>query len=170
MIFCEESVEAILSGRKQQTRRLVKENERFNTQGGRGRTNAVVNDYSEKTKWQVGRDYSVQLGRGKKGLWYCPKCRMPYEFKTTPSKIRNTHVECNTDMFPLRARITSIKKERLLDISEVDAKKEGYKDKQQFLIRFWTINYLRGNKHSIVFDKLIKLNPFVWVLEFEAVK
>jgi len=80
-------VEMILRGEKTMTRRLVKEGEELFDRGVYSvRKNplidefidgkAVVNlDSKKKTKWRVGRDYSVQLGRGKAGVWYCPECK-----------------------------------------------------------------------------------------------
>jgi len=80
MIFSEKSVEDILNNKKQQTRRLVKEGENYNyvpTQLGKeSRITGVTTGENNKIKWEVGRDYAVQLKRGGKGLWYCPKCKV----------------------------------------------------------------------------------------------
>ncbi len=91
MIFTQKQVERILDGTKTCTRRLVKEGEQlmtFPVVEGQGNDPSKWKYYENKTKlvygfdagdfkgtkWRVGRDYCVSLGRGKAGLWYCPKC------------------------------------------------------------------------------------------------
>jgi len=74
-LYLKSVAEMILNGEKTQTRRLVKEGDRFNKEPGRGPINAVVNDLTEREKWKIGKDYAVQLGRGKPELRYCPKCK-----------------------------------------------------------------------------------------------
>lgn len=125
-----------------------------------------------KVKWQVGRDYCVSLGGGKPGLWYCPKCRTPmqlaikphpkdtYErlhYKDFPCYFPHRSKENNCGeivLIPLRIAITSIKKERLLDISEADAKKEGFSGDEfrrvsdDFIDAFYRINHTYAPKES----------------------
>jgi len=74
MLFKPEFVPKIINKQKTQTRRFVKPTERFNTRAGHGPVSAVVNDETERVRFEIGKDYSVQPGRGKAGLWYCPKC------------------------------------------------------------------------------------------------
>lgn len=163
--------EMICDGVKTQTRRLVKEGKIgiFNIHDGKFRVES-----NGRIKWQVGRDYAVQLGRGKPGLWYCPKCKnteVCYYWNSkrlcracyTKMKIWNNRRVKHFTMKPLRNKITSIRKERLLDISEEDAKKEGFKDKYDFLRAF-----LKANN---MYEEGMKVpNPEVWVLDFEVKK
>ena len=75
--------EMILDGTKTCTRRLVKEGEFSMTSSGIPECNVIPMTVfktkglfeSKRIKWQVGRDYCVSLGRGKAGLWYCPKLK-----------------------------------------------------------------------------------------------
>ena len=61
MIFSLKSIEDILTGKKTQTRRLVKDQEWFSPV-----TLSVYTDRAMgRLKWQVGRTYAVQPGRGK---------------------------------------------------------------------------------------------------------
>jgi len=75
-LYLKSVAEMILNGKKTQTRRLVKEREHAASENG-----FIDTVYSDnrigygKVKWQVGRDYAVQLGRGKPELRYCPKCK-----------------------------------------------------------------------------------------------
>ena len=126
-----------------------------------------------KVKWRVGRDYSVCLGQGKAGLWYCPKCK-------------NYGVVCFWHKWwcrlqqgakPLRIVLTGISKQRLLDISAEDVKKEGFK-KTKVKLTSETVelpartNFLNAIKNT--YDKKFsdiwakKWNPEVWVLSFSV--
>lgn len=174
MIFSEKSIEGVLSGNKTCTRRLVKEGhepvvsrsydacEIFGVRKLKPNWNKKGNPYTN-IYWK-GNDYAVCPGRGKKGLWYCPKCKkgtqhnyMPY----IPIRCPNSKV----DWEPLRVVIKSIRKERLQSISNEDARKEGYKDNNDFIFAFHKINKLKMIDNRICIE-----DPFVWVLEFEVLK
>lgn len=67
----------------------------------------------------------------------------------------------------LRIVITEIRKEKLLDINEEDANKEGFNSVNDFLNAFSKAN--RKGKR-IQRSDFIDWNPEVWVLNFELVK
>ena len=75
MILTQAQIDRLLKGKPVQSRVLVKKNEVWD------RTETAVwieskgKGFPLRKKWQVGRDYAVQLGRGKSGLWYCPICK-----------------------------------------------------------------------------------------------
>jgi len=79
---------------------------------------------------------------------------------------------------PLRVVIKSIRKEKLLDISKTDVKREGYKNCVEFVETFVGLNAKHLPKeikklNGMIYPSLKKLelwNPFVWVLEFEVKK
>ena len=191
MIFGEKSIEGILSGKKTMTRRLVKEGEEL--MSTKRNILGSVLPYSElynrtwyfdcvqkngRVKWQVGNDYAVCPGRGKRGLLYCPKCYSISAYsKEVWCAIKKNHKE-EIKMKPLRVVIKSIRKEKLLDISEADAKKEGYKNCVEFVEAFAYINRKSlpteiKKLNGMLVPSLKKLemwNPFVWVLEFEVLK
>lgn len=167
MIFHKEMVEAILSGKKTETRRLVKPyqesidllNKKTVIIRGRKRKDSF------KIKWQVGRDYAVSLGRGKKGLTYCKKCKgIVNEHNVNAFDCKCMwSFELNIPSWkPLRIEITGLKKQKLLGITEVEAKKEGFKDKHEFISYFLKI---------VKLTDLFKLkNPEVWVISFKVKK
>lgn len=162
-------------------------------------------DYSPSiTKWAVGKSYAVQADRGKKGkgLWYCPNCKHiikeiqvhvgkrfecacenTYSLTITRQmvdaisyykKIFNLEMKRN-NWKPLRIKITGIKKERLLDISEEDAKQEGYRSKSEFVVNFYRINNLKydlvleeNKKLNILETIIVRENPEVWVLSIKG--
>lgn len=65
MLFKPELCEKILSGAKTMTRRLVKSGEWLTTRPKMGGGQVkVVYDANRKTKWEVGRSYAIQPGRG----------------------------------------------------------------------------------------------------------
>lgn len=165
-----------------------------------------------RVKWQVGKDYAVQNKRGGKCLWYCSKCKRlinqdedTWEFSKKrnlykPIKMPYTHCggeiihdefltikkykKCGVELKPLRVKITGIKKERLLDISEEDSFKEGYKGQIDFLEAFLRINkVIKKDEHLWEYkskenwfvkilndghltEEKVLYNPEVWVLSF----
>jgi hypothetical protein len=189
MIFSEKSIEDLLSGKKTITRRLVKEGEyldivkiRETKEFSFGATGVKTN--KGKTKWVCGHpetqkpNYAVQSGRGSKGYIVEKFDTFPNgSFKHYPNGVYKKM------KIPLRIVIKSIRKERLLDISEEDAKREGYVNKDVFLQNFYFINfkkmpkeYVLGRKRPFRYVKDFELhgdnmwNPFVWVLDLEVVK
>ncbi len=120
--------------------------------------------------------------------WYCPKCNKSIEH-IEPTKMADFRMclDCYTKVNELRIKITGIRKERLLDISEEDAKKEGFENKLEFLWSFceiakinstlnFAIKYLppeikqdKKFKNDAV-DIEVEENPFVWCLDFEVKK
>lgn len=145
MIFSEKSIKEILEGRKTQTRRLVKAGEtycrcRFNNLGGH------VQKSMGKVKWQVGKEYSVQPSRGKPAVWY----------------------ETKIGYFKLKIKIIGIRRERLLEISELGAKKEGFNDRNKFLDAFDELNR-KAIPKQYKLGLAFSWNPDVWVLDFKKV-
>ena len=73
-----------------------------------------------------------------------------------------------------RIKILSIKKEKLLDIDEKDAKREGCYNRVSFLYTFYYLNKLVKNYIHLIGhpDSFAgkKWNPDVWILDFELVK
>jgi hypothetical protein len=189
MIFQKESIEAILAGRKTMTRRLVKEGEYLKT--GEFAYNGWY-DYeknnekelirvvkNKRVKWQVGRKYSVCPGRGKPQVWYCPDCKFNIiNGKEMYDKFKGVQCKCGTMMKPLFVEVTGIRKEKLLDITEEDAKREGFLTKAHFIETFYKINKIKYQ--TLVDEKMSKFlnqpesfiakkNPEVWVISFKVV-
>jgi hypothetical protein len=196
MIFSEKSIEDLLSGVKTQTRRLVKEGEYEDIIKTRETKEIVfgasgVRTSKGKAKWICGHpktqkpNYAVQSGRGSKGYIVEKFDTFPNgSFKHYPNGVYKKM------KIPLRIVIKSIRKERLLDISLKDVKREGYVNKDVFLQNFYFINfkkmpkeyvsktpiYVLGRKRPFRYVKDFELhgdnmwNPFVWVLDLEVVK
>jgi len=190
MIFKPEFIPKIINQTKVQTRRLVKEGEAAEEMcdvNGKNKSIFAVTHHG-KIKWQVGKDYAVQPGRGKPGVWFCNSCG---EFGTKDCSSDDSWREkgvatCLSGVWkPLRIKITSIRKEKLLDITEEDAKKEGLKraegedaieERHLFFRVFWKINKdklpekIKKKKLSYWFDALNEWNPEVWVIDFEVME
>lgn len=181
MQFKLELIGKIPNEEKVETRRLVKEGESgFNNKTGEffafdsppqmkgvGILESYVSRKDGKIKWIVGQDYSVQPGRGKPGALYCPECingKMNFEHGRT--------MNCN--LKPLRILINYIGKEKLLDITEEGAKREGFESKRAFLIYFYTLYKDRKEVRTrwpfcfSLDDGKELWNPDVWVLGFEV--
>ncbi len=194
MIFQKESIEAILDGRKTMTRRIVKEGELEFQEPCR------VETFLGRVKWRVGKKYAVCPGRGKPQIWYCPKCKRLLDMNWYKTGFDN--IECNnatcfkkgiyiTHFVPLFIELVSIRKEKLLDITEEDAKKEGFESKGHFLLKFCEINKMeyewisspelvakatglsRFEKDLLCLPEVpsfkVNKNPDVWVLNFKRV-
>lgn len=175
MIFQKESIEAILAGRKTMTRRLVKEGEGFSGDEKRILKVFKINSNKNKSilKWQVGRKYAVCV-EGKQ-VWYCPKC-LSYsnEKRKEICEFGFRHFR-----FPLFVEVTGIRKEKLLDITEEDAKREGFRHTCEIICDDDKINlYTRQNFidafckiYGIGFreDGVPNQNPYTWVISFKVV-
>lgn len=184
MIFSQKSIADIIAGKKTQTRRIVKEweipfiNSEISIEVING-----VQTRKNKIKWQVGKSYSVQSGRGKPCVWFCPKC-MEIHIPNTPDgrclgkceeeTLLYTHTIA-TKLKPLRIRIISVKKEKLLDISEEDAMKEGFEPDHNNPIglsavgKFWVACCKINHKDYIKDMVKQKWNPEVWAITFSVV-
>jgi hypothetical protein len=188
MIFSKELISKILNGTKTETRRLVKDNEFFDElnkavvriiimnegfEDGFGRIKS--HSASERVKWRVGKDYAVQLKRGGKGLWFCSECKDLYDAddifqgegcSNALNVKKDGSYMCETELKPLRLKVLDIKKERLLDITESGAKREGFNSKKDFLNYFYGLYKKKVDKDSI--RKRRKWNPFVWKIKFKV--
>jgi hypothetical protein len=128
MIFQPESITDIVEGRKTQTRRVGKpEPDGVQTDGvemvcypnGIESVCFGVNG-KWRAKWQVGSTYAVQPGCGKPGvLWG----NHPH---SGPLWVLENPLGDASFWRPLRIRLLSIRRERVQDISEDDARAEGW--------------------------------------------
>lgn len=102
MNFTTEMLALVLAGKKTQTRRPVKANERENRWHLGGDTDETINEViqGKRLKWLAGREYAVCPGRGKKAV--------------------------------ARMQLLSIRRERAIDISEADAIAEGFESREAF--------------------------------------
>lgn len=194
MILAQAQVDRILAGKTVQVRKLVKEGEwangwsDWNTFDGNVQRIESVDTKKLRHKWQVGQDYSVQEKGKKHGCKACPKCGWrPTKDLIIPFPLFNLILEgktavpcvkCLIEIQPLRFEITSIHKERLLDITEEDAKKEGFKDRISFLGNFCVLanRSVEFKQDWITTSEGMRFagrrtidlkgwNPAVWVLE-----
>lgn len=136
----------ILSGQKTQTRRIIAPGDMDWGSIGSSRISMVDGGNHYRTKWEVGKTYAVQPGRGKAAVG--------------------------------RIKITAIRRERLQDITEANAKAEGclpsastqnvgglmpYKPARFWFAKLW------NEVHPKAPDNWDS-NPAVWVLTFELVR
>jgi hypothetical protein len=149
IIFNSEMVNAILEGRKTQTRRVVKPqpDEGFIMMPRRNKRGNTV-----WMEWKSNIDGKTEIFSGLGwDKWKCPYGKIGDKLLASG----------------ITLEITNIRVERLQDISEEDAEKEGFganpnisethRAKDEFE-HYW----------EIVLNKDWKANPFVWVIEFKV--
>jgi hypothetical protein len=189
MLFKPASIDAIVRGEKTQTRRACREGEAIGFKFPGSSILHVPDPYhpipdeaiirevytpAGRLKWQVGRDrdYAVQPGRGKPGVWW-NKRDMKWAL---PGEDINYYTVSHQDSKwqgwqPLRIVITAIRREPLQAISDADAVVEGYP-------AYWNKPYGGERPDPIAWYRDLwdeingrgswDANPDVWVLEFEV--
>lgn len=182
ILFNAEMVQAILSGRKTQTRRIA-----LKTNGicpvGRvgdqlwvretfsllGNEDGCAVDWNEKIvtdNKDAARIYKASCWQkpNNYGIWSVPDCEMEFDGAWTPS-IHMPRWASRIDL-----RITGVRVERLNSITNADAKAEGYPAEREIdggSTDPWL--WFRDLWDGIYPDNTFKVNPCVWVIEFERV-
>lgn len=145
MIF-QHTHELVLEGKKSQTRRLCKPNERLLTTSNNKWVDIAL-DNGDRVKWAVGKTYAVQPGRGKKAVG---RIRL--------TGIRQEHVQ---DITEADAVAEGMKTQYLEAVAHyawwVDI------DPIEDFARTW------GNIHTKPGTRWAD-SPLVWVLEFKLVE
>ena len=117
----------------------------------------------------------------------CDKCDEEVSCSKKLKKVNEGYlcIKCRRALSPLRIKITNIRKERLLGITEADAKKEGFSTKgietarDNFLKAFIIINWkeiprtMKFKEAMTGYKTIVDLglwNPEVWVINFEVKK
>lgn len=137
MIFKDELCQAVLDGNKTQTRRLVRVEERYISNGA---IPATVYAW-HKIKWQVGRTYAIQPGRGKKAVG---------RFRLT--EIRQERLQDIDEAGAIAEGVQRGKWYKAGDLSVFFSAREMFG-------ALWDSIHRKG-------DRWVD-NPEVWVLEFE---
>jgi hypothetical protein len=155
LIFAAHSVRAILEGSKTQTRRLVKPQPRTPPEV-RVRPYAVGQTLWVREAWRPnplgahGADYAADSAAGETSS---PAWRTPLFMPRSASRIE--------------LELLSVRIERLHEVSEEDARAEGYRPskgesaRERFADAWQSLNAKRASWSS---------NPWVWVLEFRRAK
>jgi hypothetical protein len=163
IIFQTDSVNATLEGRKWQTRRIVKNDKpRFNV----GEIVYVKESWCECQSWEEnGQTYFDNIPQGELGLnpFIAYKATMPEAELTWKSPCFMPEWASR-----IKLKITNIRKEKVSEISESDARAEGYiqyEDRiyltpQEWFQSEW--NFLHGEQSW--------KNDYVWVISFEIIE
>lgn len=184
--------EAVLSGRKTQTRRIIKfspidANYVYDKGWSIGGyvASEITNHYS---RYKVGEIIAVAQSYKDAGVNSIP-CEDDefgcYGFPTEQTHGWTNKMFVRTDLMPHRIRITNVRVERLQDISDEDCFREGIEwdhKAQRFYVRYdskkhsrmWFANSPRET-YSALIDSISgkgtwQSNPYVFVYDFELVK
>ncbi len=146
-----------------------------------------VSSRGDRIKWQTGRNYAVQPGRGQPGVYvnFNHPC-YGYDIwegtepvSTDKGMIDWRDFAPRQGYHPLRIRLLSIRREKLHDISEADAVAEGctghdvytgYTNEDEVSEVLTPRDEYRDLWQSINGPKSWELNPAVWALTFEVVQ
>lgn len=160
-------INEIISGQKTQTRRLVKSGERLNMASLQN----MVQTKTGRLKWQVGRDYAVQPGRGKPGVWWNSTTREWDEY----APMSRDGVADHWDS--LRIRITDIRQKALHDIGEADARAEGCAGYTYYKHMRTHLDWTPREEYRTLWDSINTRkgtrwvdNPDVWCISFQVVR
>jgi hypothetical protein len=167
MIF--KQIPEILEGRKTQTRRVCKAEEKGMGTEVHGIIFVSLPKLTKAgwlaAKWQVGRTYAVVPKRGQPAVWWRPDgvfndwvVRSDYPDREWPNRTL-----AENGFSEMRIRITAIRREPLQAITEADARAEGVESVEAYRELWERIN---GKTKGARW----KDNPDVWVLSFELVK
>lgn len=162
MLFKPDLVEKILSGHKTQTRRVVKQNE-DGVKVMHGEIQYVMQttvigdppiDYRDRIKWQRGKTYAIQPGRGKKsvGRFHLLRIRCEPLHWISPSAVY-------AEGIPI---ITCVVCNGYGSCTYCEGGADTGAMLDQFINLWDRINKLPGTQWVD--------NPEVWILEFELVK
>lgn len=165
MIF--KQIPEILEGRKTQTRRVCKEDERlyWKPQSGLGvpAIYEVLVLPRLSIKWQVGRTYAVVQRRGMPVVWWKRDDDAELGYLTARPYPEDRPGYLAHGWQPARIRITAIRREPLQSITEADARAEGVESVAAYRDLWESIN---GRTPGARWED----NPGVWVLSFELVR
>lgn len=172
MIF--KQIDEILSGRKTQTRRLVKPGHHFQPEVAYdmeavGPEGVYLRGFSKqhpqwsRVHWAIGRTYAVVPKRGWSAVWWVNQLP-PNSHKLLRQSVHKQSRAAFAEQGwqPLRIRITAIRREPLQAITEADALAEGVGSVAEYAALWDSINRRKGARFAD--------SPDVWVLTFEVVK
>lgn len=134
MLMKEELAQLVIEGKKRQTRRPIKAGEALVTIDG---VKTVMAGNGKRIKYQVGREYSIQYGRGLPTRVWCPE-----ECKLLPIADAK-HYWANTGsvtdappyvISPLRIKLLDVWAEDVRRITRPEAEAEGFSCADEFLV------------------------------------
>lgn len=152
MLFKEELAQKILTGEKTQTRRPIKPGEQLVERDGL----KTVLTAGGRVKYQVGRDYAVQYGRGKPCRWYGPSYLLSwdaYQFNVEQNGEYAETIFRQSGFRPMRIVVTDIREEDVREINLHDSIQEGFFDEINFLETWCEFYDLTALNHPYWFEK-----------------
>lgn len=161
---------------KTQTRRIVKPGE-FKTPYGMAVPDSYIHavragrrkngtEIPARDVYRVGTTYAVQPGRGQNALYYkrTPHGLSVFDYDSIPKdeRPRNLKQYLDDEWLPLRIRITAIRREDVRDISDKDARAEGFATPMHYLAT-WLSMHDRP-MYRRLFARLIKAGGPWWTM------
>lgn len=138
MLMKEELAQSIIDGTKRQTRRPIKTGEKLITMDG---VKTVMSADSKRIKYQVGREYSIQYGRGLPTRWFRDNDAhlLPLEMFKEWHGIQGDYGEFRADVLrandyiPLKIKLLDIWAEDVRTINLGASLAEGFSGADEFL-------------------------------------
>lgn len=126
----------VAQGKKTQTRRMKHDGDTVMLWQGEV---FAVKSAAGRIRYQVGQDHAVTPGRGKLSVWVRRgPCGEIGTFTTNTVALLQSAARFGWEQ--CRVKIIRIREEQVEDISEDDARAEGFTSKDEFLSVFYTIN------------------------------
>ena len=192
ILFSTEMVQAILAGRKTQTRRVMKPQPSENVLWSSFGFSTLTPENHIEGRGNFPEGYGskfFKLKYGKPGdlLWVRESFvkfetfnETLFSYKASPKTDLDVNwrpsIHMPKDACRIWLRITNIDVERLKNITEEDAIAEGVEKEEEYFLNYKGNNFVYDNAigsfkslwQSINGDQSWRDNPFVWVVEFEV--
>lgn len=150
MLFKPQLIDKICAGAKTQTRRPFRDGEYLKTVDG----NLAWFTASGRIKYQVGKTYAVQPGRGLPTVRWHPATKVTITSDAFAMVLAHTGTTLTEGFEPLRIRVLELFTEDVREISCEDALAEGFTKQSEFLAtwcNFYDVHYV----DCLVMDKTV---------------
>lgn len=151
MLFKPVLIDKIATGEKTQTRRPLRDGEYLKTVNGKLAWFAA----SGRIKYQVGKTYAVQPGRGLATVRWHPATKVTMTSDAFAMVLAHTGTTLTEGFVPLRIHVLELFTEDVREISCEDALAEGFTKQSEFLATWCNFYDARHARCQVMEDKTV---------------